>query len=255
MEVFMEIVFLCAIGVGLSTILGALIGFLIKGPSEKFSNIILAFAAGVMLSASIWGLIIPSMESGRFSFILTVLGLPAGAVLIWLCNKIVPHLHSVTGLEAGEISTNENEINRVLLFVIAIGAHNLPEGLATGVSFGTENVSGALMVALAIALQNIPEGMVIIAPMLSVGINKRRTLGIALLTGATEIVGTLVGYLFASVSSFILPFLLSLAGGSMLFVIVDEMIPETHAGKKTLAPSLSFLFGFSLIIVINSILN
>ena len=251
----MEIVFLCAVGVGLSTILGALIGFLIKNPSQKFSNLILAFAAGVMLAASIWGLIIPSMENGRFSFILTVIGLPLGALLIWLCNKVVPHLHSVTGLNSGEISSNEDEINRVLLFVIAIGAHNLPEGLATGVSFGTENIKGALTVALAIALQNIPEGMVIIAPMLSVGINKRRTLGIAFLTGATEIIGTLVGYLFASASSVILPLFLSLAGGSMIFVIVDEMIPETHDKGKTLSPSLAFLFGFSLIIIINSILN
>ncbi len=251
----MEIVFLCAIGVGLSTILGALIGFLVKSPSEKFNNLILSFAAGVMLAASIWGLIIPSIDSGRFSFILTVIGLPFGALLIWLCNKIVPHLHSVTGLEAGEISSNESEINRVLLFVIAIGAHNLPEGLATGVSFGTGDISGALTVALAIALQNIPEGMVIIAPMLSVGISKRRTLGIAFLTGATEIIGTLLGYLCASVSSIILPFFLALAGGSMLFVIADEMIPETHAKEKTLAPSLALLFGFSLIIVINSILN
>lgn len=250
----MEIVFLCAVGVGLSTILGAIIGFLIKSPSLKFNNLMLSFAAGVMLSASIWGLIIPSIESGRFSFILTVLGLPLGALLIWLCNKLVPHLHSVTGLDNGEISTNESEINRVLLFVIAIGAHNLPEGLATGVSFGSGNISGALTVALAIALQNIPEGMVIIAPMLSVGINKRRTLGIAFLTGAVEIVGTLVGYLFASISS-VLPLFLSLAGGSMLFVIADEMIPETHSGKKTLAPSIAFLLGFSLIIIINSILN
>jgi ZIP family zinc transporter len=250
----MEIVFLCAVGVGLSTILGAIIGFLIKSPSLKFNNLMLSFAAGVMLSASIWGLIIPSIESGRFSFILTVLGLPLGALLIWLCNKLVPHLHSVTGLDNGEISTNESEINRVLLFVIAIGAHNLPEGLATGVSFGSGNINGALGVALAIALQNIPEGMVIIAPMLSVGINKRRTLGIAFLTGAVEIVGTLVGYLFASISS-VLPLFLSLAGGSMLFVIADEMIPETHSGEKTLAPSIAFLFGFSLIIIINSILN
>lgn len=250
----MEIVFLCALGVGFSTILGALIGFLVKSPSQKFNNLILSFAAGVMLSASIWGLIIPSIEGGKFAFILTVLGLPLGALLIWLCNKIVPHLHSVTGLGANDISSNEDEINRVLLFVIAIGAHNLPEGLATGVSFGTDNLGGALMVSLAIALQNIPEGMVIIAPMLSVGINKRRTLGIAFLTGAVEIIGTLIGYLFAGISG-ILPLLLSIAGGSMLFVIADEMIPETHSGKNTLAPSLAFLFGFSLIIVINSIIG
>jgi ZIP family zinc transporter len=142
-----------------------------------------------------------------------------------------------------------------LLFVIAIGVHNLPEGLATGVSFGTGNINDAIMVALSIALQNIPEGMVIIAPMLSLGISKARTLGIAFLTGAIEIVGTLLGYLLVSVISGILPFFLSLAGGSMIYVIVDELIPETNENGRLRGVSYALLLGFSLMIVINSILN
>ena len=251
----MEIVFLSAIGVGFSTILGALIGFILKKPSMKFNNIMLSFASGVMLAASIWGLIIPSIECGKYSFIITVVGIFFGAFLIELCNKAVPHLHSITGLDDGHMSKNEDKINKVLLFVIAIGVHNLPEGLATGVSFGTGNINDAIMVALSIALQNIPEGMVIIAPMLSLGISKARTLGIAFLTGAIEIVGTLLGYLLVSVISGILPFFLSLAGGSMIYVIVDELIPETNENGRLRGVSYALLLGFSLMIVINSILN
>lgn len=252
----MEIVFLCALGVGLSTIFGAILGFILKKPAMKFNNIMLSFASGVMLSASIWGLIIPSLEEGgRFGFIITILGIFCGAFTIELCNKIVPHLHSITGLDDGHLSANEDKINKVLLFVIAISVHNLPEGIATGVSFGTGNIANALMVALAIALQNIPEGMVIIAPMLSVGINKRRTLGIAFLTGAIEIIGTLIGYLAVSVASVILPFALALAGGSMIYVIADEMIPETHLSEGKRGASYSLLLGFSLMLIISCILN
>ena len=251
----MEIVFLSGIGVGFSTILGALLGFILKKPSLKFNNIMLSFASGVMLAASIWGLIIPSIECSKFSFIVTVFGVFCGAILIELCNKAVPHLHSITGLDDGHMSENEDKINKVLLFVIAIGVHNLPEGLATGVSFGTGNISDAIMVALSIALQNVPEGMVIIAPMLSLGISKSRTLGIAFLTGAIEIIGTLLGYFLISVISGILPFFLALAGGSMIYVIVEELIPETNEGKKSRGVSYALLLGFSLMIIINSILN
>ena len=142
-----------------------------------------------------------------------------------------------------------------MLFVIAIGVHNLPEGIATGVSFGTGNINDAIMVAISIALQNIPEGMVIIAPMLSVGITKARTMGIAFLTGAVEIIGTLLGYLFISISGYILPLALAFAGGSMIYVIAHEMIPETHGENGTRGASYALLLGFSIMIIISFLLN
>ena len=250
----MEIVFLSALGVGFSTIFGSIIGFIFKKSSMRFNNVMLSFASGVMLSASIWGLIIPAIEFNGFSFIITVLGIFCGAGCIDLCNKIVPHLHSITGLDDGHLSKNEDKVNKVLLFVIAIGIHNLPEGIATGVSFGTGNISDAIMVSLSIALQNIPEGMVIVAPMLSIGISKVRTLAIAFLTGATEIIGTLVGYLIVNISDYVLPFALSLAGGSMIYVIIDEMVPETHENNKK-GVSYAFLFGFGFMIIVSSLLN
>ena len=250
----MEIVFISALGVGFSTIFGSIIGFFLKKPSLRFNNVMTSFASGVMLSASIWGLIVPAIEFSRFSFIIVVIGAFIGAIFIDLCNKLVPHLHSLTGLDDNSLSSNENEINKALLFVIAIAVHNLPEGIATGVSFGTGNVGDAIMVSLSIALQNIPEGMVIVAPLLSIGISKRRTLAIAFLTGATEIIGTLVGYLVISFSGFILPFALSFAGGSMIYVIVDEMIPEARKGGGKEC-SFALLFGFCLMLVISSLLN
>jgi ZIP family zinc transporter len=254
MEVFMEIVFLSAIGVGFSTILGALIGFILKKPSMKFNNIMLSFASGVMLAASIWGLIIPAIECGKYSFIITVIGIFCGALLIELCNKAVPHLHSVTGLDDGHMSKNEDKINKVLLFVIAIGVHNLPEGLATGVSFGTGNINDAIMVALSIELQNIPEGMAVILPMMSVGISTKKSVLFALFTGAIEIIGTLLGYFVVNIAMFILPFALSFAGGTMLQVVNCEMIAEIYSKENNKLPSYALLLGFSVMLVLDSLL-
>ena len=252
----MQMVLITALGVGGASVIGALIGFCFKNISHKMSDIILSFAAGVMLAASVIGLILPSLEyGGKYQIIVTIIGIFCGALCVNLIDKIVPHLHKLTGVDDEAHPEMQANINKVLLFVIAIGVHNLPEGLATGVSFGTGNINDAIMVALSIARQNIPEGMVIIAPMLSLGISKARTLGIAFLTGAIEIVGTLLGYLLVSVISGILPFFLSLAGGSMIYVIVDELIPETNENGRLRGVSYALLLGFSLMIVINSILN
>ena len=224
----MKIVLLTALGVGGATIIGALIGFIFKNLSHRFSDIILSFAAGVMLCAAVYGLILPSLTYGNgYSLWIAVLGIFCGAFVLNLIDKIVPHLHRLSGIDIEDHKGN-NDINRILLFVMAIGIHNLPEGIAAGVGFGTGNTSEAVTIALGIALQNIPEGMVIIAPMLAAGISKRRTLFIASLTGVVEVLGTFLGYFAVSLSSAILPFALAFAGGTMLYVISDEMIPETH---------------------------
>ena len=162
----MEMVLLTALGVGGATVVGALIGFLFKNPSQKFSDAILSFAAGVMLSASVIGLIMPSIEyGGDYGIIITILGIFAGAVCLNLVDKLVPHLHKMTGVDLERHPEKTSQLNKVLLFVIAIAIHNLPEGIAAGVSFGDENhLAQAITVAGAIALQNIPEGMVIISP-------------------------------------------------------------------------------------------
>ena len=143
----------------------------------------------------------------------------------------------------------------VLLFVLAIAIHNLPEGIAAGVGFGAGDTGRALLIAGGIALQNIPEGMVIIAPMLSAGISQRRTFLIAAATGLVEVVGTFIGYFAVTVSAAILPFALAFAGGTMLYVISDEMIPETHAHGHERGATYALLVGFCLMLVTDVLLG
>jgi ZIP family zinc transporter len=143
----------------------------------------------------------------------------------------------------------------VLLFVTAIAIHNLPEGIAAGVGFGAGDVSGALMIAGGIALQNIPEGMVIIGPMLAAGVTPKKTFVCAMITGLVEVVGTLIGYFAVSVAASILPFALAFAGGTMLYVISDEMIPETHAHGSERGATYALLVGFCVMLVSDVLLG
>ena len=250
----MDLVLLTAAGVGGATVIGALIGFVFKNISHKFSDIVLSFAAGVMLAAAVMGLIIPSLESGgKFSIIITVAGIFAGAFCLNFIDKLVPHLHKMAGVE--QESHKNSNLNKVLLFVTAIAIHNLPEGIAAGVGFGSDDTAGALIIAGGIALQNIPEGMVIIAPMLAAGVKPGRTLLLAVLTGAVEIVGTLIGYFAVNVSASILPFALAFAGGTMLYVISDEMIPETHAHGSQRGATYALLVGFCIMLVTDFLLG
>ena len=251
----MEIVLLTALGVGGATAIGALIGFCFRKISHTFSDIVLSFAAGVMLAAAVIGLVIPSLEysGGRWGILVTVAGIFAGALCLNLIDRLVPHLHKLAG---PDIESHHNgNLGRVLLFVSAIAIHNLPEGIAAGVGFGSGNTTEALIIAGGIALQNIPEGMVIIAPMLSAGVKPSKTLAIALLTGLVEVVGTLIGYFAVSVASFILPFALAFAGGTMLYVISDEMIPETHAHGHERGATYALLVGFSLMLATDFLLG
>ena len=227
----LNIVALTALGVGGATAIGALIGFLIKKPSHKFNDMVLSFAAGIMLAAAVMGLIIPSLEhyeNKYLSIAVCIAGIFTGAIFLNLVDKLVPHLHKLTGVDLEKHPEKTARLDKVLLFVIAIAIHNLPEGIAAGVGFGTGDTAQALTVAGGIALQNIPEGMIIISPMLASGMSKRKTLLIALATGLVEVLGTFLGYYAASISSVILPFALAFAGGTMLYVASDEMIPETH---------------------------
>lgn len=250
----MELVLLTALGVGGATVIGALIGFLFKKTSHTFSDIILSFAAGVMLAAAVLGLILPSVEyGGRFGLLVTVGGIFAGAVCLSFVDRLVPHLHRLAGVE--DESHADSKVGKVLLFVTAIAIHNLPEGIAAGVGFGSGETAQALVIAGGIALQNIPEGMIIIAPMLAAGVKPRRTFLLAALTGLVEVAGTLIGYFAVSVASAILPFALAFAGGTMLYVISDEMIPETHAHGHQRGATYALLAGFCLMLVTDILLG
>lgn len=250
----MKLVLLTALGVGGATAAGAVIGFLFKKISHRFSDIVLSFAAGVMLAAAVLGLVLPSLEyGGKYGVLITVVGIFTGAICLNLIDKLVPHLHRLIGSDT-EVHHNAN-LNRVLLFVTAIAIHNLPEGIAAGVGFGSGDTSQALIIAGGIALQNIPEGMVIIAPMLAAGVSPVKTFVCALFTGLIEVIGTLLGYRIVSIASAILPFALAFAGGTMLYVISDEMIPETHAHGSERGATYALLAGFCLMLIFDVLLG
>lgn len=239
----MELVILTALGVGGATVFGAAIGFFFKRASERFGHIILAFSAGIMLAAAVFGLILPALEAGSKSLPVAVAGIICGAVCMDLLGGLVAKLRP-----------NGERCNRVLLFVAAIAIHNLPEGIAAGVGFGTGNNAGALMIAGGIALQNIPEGMVIIGPMLSTGLSPKRTFFYALCTGLIEVLGTLLGYYAITLASTLLPFALAFAGGTMLFIICGEMIPDVCCGSRS-AGSYSLLIGFCVMLTLSVLLQ
>ena len=255
----MDLVLLTAAGVGGATVFGALIGFLFKNISHKFSDIVLSFAAGVMLSAAVIGLVLPSLEYGEkygtgLAILFTVAGIFTGALCLNLIDRLVPHLHKM--IASGDEEPHRNkQLGKVLLFVMAIAIHNLPEGIAAGVGFGAGDTAQALIIAGGIALQNIPEGMVIIGPMLAAGVSKKKTLVLAMMTGVVEVVGTLIGYFAVSIAAAILPFALAFAGGTMLYVISDEMIPETHHEGHQRGATYALLVGFCVMLVTDLLLG
>ncbi len=262
----MKIVLLTALGVGGATVIGAALGFLFKKMSHRFSDIVLAFAAGVMLAAAVLGLIMPSVDYGMslvgeitgastrlsakaLAVLMTVAGIFIGALCLNLVDRLVPHLHKMAGVDQEDHPSGGQNVGKVLLFVMAIAIHNLPEGIAAGVGFGAGDTAEALLIAGGIALQNIPEGMVIIGPMLAAGIKPGKTFLIALGTGLVEVIGTLVGYFSVTVSAVILPFALAFAGGTMLYIISDEMIPETHAHGSERGATYALLVGFCVMLL------
>ncbi len=249
----MELVLLTALGVGGATVFGSLIGFAFKKISHKFSDIVLSFAAGIMLAAAVLGLVIPSLEyGGEYGLVVTIVGVFAGALSINLLDKLVPHIHKFVGASP---ESDTGNLDKVLLFVLAIAIHNLPEGIAAGVGFGSGDNTQALIIAGGIALQNIPEGMVIIGPMLAAGVSPKKTFLCAAATGLIEVLGTFVGYFAVTVSAAVLPSALAFAGGTMVYVISDEMIPETHSHGNERGATYALLVGFCVMLATDVLLG
>lgn len=241
-------VWISAAGLCAATLLGAGIGFAVKELPHKWNDTVMGFCAGVMLAAAILGLILPAAElSGIGSWWVVAAGTAAGVVFLNLVDFVTPHLHALTGLDP-ETHANNTQINRILLFVMAIAIHKLPEGIATGVGFNSPDVSDAWAVTMGISLQNIPEGMVIIAPLLLAGVSRMRTLLISVCIGGIEVAGVWLGYALGSFSAMCLPAMLSFAGGAMLYVVSDEMIPETHAHGHQKPATYALLAGFMLLL-------
>lgn len=252
-----KLLLIMALAIGLSTVIGAVAGLLFRKIRHEYNDMILGAAAGIMLAAAILGLIVPAAEMELPGALwMTVAGVAAGALLISTLDRITPHLHHIAGLEHApeEHHAAPGNLSKTLLFISAIAIHKIPEGLAAGISFGTGDLNDILTVSGSIALQNIPEAMVIIVPLLTIGVPVRRTLLIAAGIGGISMVSTAAGFGLVSVMQGLLPMILAFAGGAMLYVISDEMIPETHAHGNEKQATFSLIAGFLLIVVLQQLL-
>lgn len=250
----MQDVWISAAGLSLATVIGAVIGFGIKELPHKWNDAVLGFCAGIMLAAAVLGLLEPAVQiAGKTHWWLVAAGIIAGALFLNLLDFVTPHMHKITGLDQEEHRNNAS-INHILLFVMAIALHKLPEGMAAGVGFNAEDTSSAWAVTLGIALQNIPEGMVVISPLLMIGIGKLRAFVISMAVALLEVVGVWIGFGMGAISEFLLPVMLSFAGGAMLYVVSDEMIPETHAHGYQKIATFGLLVGFMVLMFIDSFL-
>ncbi|MBY6063563.1 ZIP family metal transporter [Pseudidiomarina sediminum] len=225
------IAFVASFITGALTAVGAVPVWFGKRPSEAFNDTLLGFAAGVMLAASFFSLIIPGIDiatelygDGPLPALIAVIGILMGGGAIAVMDRFTPHEHFVSGPEG----LPAKKLSGIWLFVFAIAIHNLPEGLAVGVAYGSSANDAAFSLALGIGLQNIPEGLAVAVGLLAVGYSRRKSFAVAALTGLIEPIGGLIGGIFVNVSQVLLPWGLVFAAGAMLFVISHEIIPETH---------------------------
>ena len=239
---------------GATAIVAAFIFFFRNKMSEAVEDALLSTAAGIMLAATMFSLIHPAFETAQelgFSSIVSalhvVLGIFLGVLVLSLIHKMLPHEHFFSGQE----NVSGVKVRRMWLFIIAITIHNIPEGMAVGVGFGSGEINRGLPLALGIAAQNIPEGFAVAAALLSNRYSARKAFLISTLTGLLEVTGGFVGAALSALSTQALPVVLSFAGGAMLFVISDEIIPETHSrGNKTLA-TWCLMIGFCAMFVLD----
>jgi ZIP family zinc transporter len=240
----------------LATGAGALPVLWLRGVPARAQDAMLGFAAGVMLAASVFSLILPALEAGKalhhseaVAGILVALGVALGAAFLLVINRALPHEHLAIGRE-GPVTAN---VSRVWLFVVAITIHNIPEGLAIGVSFGGGDALGAIPLALGIGIQNMPEGLAVALAMLALGYSRVKAALAALASGMVEPIGGLAGAGIVAASQPLLPWGLAFAAGAMLFVIVHEIIPEMHRrGSATIATS-SVVAGFIVMMLFDTI--
>ena len=240
---------------GLATGVGALPALVFKNVSDKILNTMLGGAAGVMLAATSFSLIVPGIEYGNQAFpdygvYIVVFGMLFGAVFLDRIDKWFPHEHFILGPEGPSSS-----LKRIWLFVIAITIHNFPEGLAVGIGFGTGDIGAGTSLAIGIGLQNMPEGLAVAIPLIGLGYSRWYAIGIATLTGLVEPVGGFLGVAAVTLFNPILPFGLGFAAGAMLFVISDEIIPETHSKGKSRLATFGVMVGFVIMMSLDNLLG
>jgi ZIP family zinc transporter len=245
-----------AAAIALSSVLGVVIGLCLKTISHRTSDVVLSLAAGMMLAAASFGLLQSAVNlhpQHPYAILLAALGTFAGAAVICLIDRFTPHLHRLAGIDQEVHRNNSPASNKVLLFVAAIAIHKFPEGMAAGVSISAGEPYAALTVISSISLQNIPEAVVTVSPLLAIGVSIPRTLVIAVAIGAVSVAGAAFGAAISSITDFLIPFLLAFAGGAMIYVVSDEMIPETHSHGFEKQSSFAMLAGFVAIMIFNKL--
>jgi ZIP family zinc transporter len=247
--------FLASILAGLATGLGALPALFFKDISKNLFNSMLGAAAGVMLAATAFSLLVPGMAYGNQiwpgkGIYIVSLGMLIGAVFLHYADRQLPHVRFDSIAD-----TQLTSLNKVWLFIIAITIHNFPEGMSVGVSFGSGEMKNGVVLAIAIALQNIPEGLAVALPLVGLGYNKWRAVSIATLTGLVEPVGGLLGITMVTVFQPILPIAMGFAAGAMLFVISEEIIPETHSDGRSRYATFALMIGFIIMMVLDNMLG
>jgi ZIP family zinc transporter len=249
----MKVLTIVLLSVGCSTTIGVLLGLAVRSLPHKWNDVVLGFSAGVMLAAACVGLLANAFAPGASSVAPAVAGTLAGAGIISLLDRFIPHLRRLAGIDF-ETHRNNGSIAKTLLFVAALALHKIPEGLAVGVSFGTGDIGDVLTVAGAISVQNIPEAFVIVAPLFAIAIAPKRIILISLAIALVSVVCVLSGYALVSAFAGALPFLLSAAGGAMLYVISDEMIPESHAHGFEKPATFALIAGVLLVLALQNLL-
>jgi ZIP family zinc transporter len=247
--------FFASILAGLATGLGATPALFIKNISSNMFNAMLGAAAGVMLAATAFSLLVPGLEHGNMiwpgkGIFIVSIGMLFGAAFLHLADRQLPHIHfdSVS-------DEHLDSLKKIWLFIIAITIHNFPEGMSVGVSFGASDMKNGLVLTIAIALQNIPEGLAVAMPLVALGYNKWRAVGIATLTGLVEPVGGLLGITMVTAFTPILPIAMGFAAGAMLFVISEEIIPETHSNGRSRLATFSLITGFIVMMTLDHMLG
>lgn len=243
----------------LGTTLGAACVFLIrKGMSQRLQKLLTGFAAGVMVAASVWSLLIPSIEmtgkEGFMSILPAIVGFLTGILFLLFLDEIIPHQH----IDSNESEGPKSHISRTAKLVFAVTLHNIPEGMAVGVALAAAMehssylpMAGAVALSLGIAIQNFPEGAIVSMPLRSAGNTKRKSFLMGTLSGVVEPVAAIITILLASIVLPILPYLLSFAAGAMMYVVVEELIPETQEGKHSNLGTIGFAVGFLLMMILD----
>ncbi len=243
----------------LGTTLGAACVYFMKGQlSLSVNRALTGFAAGVMVAASIWSLIIPAIEQcedfGKLSFLPAVIGFWIGILFLLLMDKMIPHLHQFSDEPEGP----KSKLRRTTMLVLAVTLHNIPEGMAVGVVMagwlsgnGTITAAGALALSIGIAIQNFPEGAIISLPLRSEGMSKNKSFFYGFLSGVVEPVAAVITLLLSELILPALPYLLSFAAGAMMYVVVEELIPEASAGKHSNLATVFFALGFTVMLAMD----